>query len=265
MAAQRELPSAHPCHTDSSRAFLHLDRLMNKMNRLSFVACLAISPLGNATTILIDLGTPPSFRGAAVTNPDPNGNHWNSVWSGAFYADLLDISGNPTSVDFGFSSAAGTDYFNGPSGATQDPAASVYDAVALGPLGVDEAVYDYYVNSSFQIQQLDPSKSYDITFYGSHKFNNDNTTRYGVYTDGSFAVEEAGVELLVGVNADHNQDRLATLNGVSPQADGIIYVSFAGAAGGNGYLNAFSIAEVIPEPTALALVLATAVSAALRR
>lgn len=215
-----------------------------------------------ATTILIDFGNDSSFRGASVASPDGNGNHWTSVWSGAFYPDLVDKSGVPTAIDFGFdgSLVTGTDYFNGPSGATADPTASVYNAAALGDLGVDEAVYDYYVSSRFQIQQLDLAKTYDLEFFGSHKFNNDNTTRYTVYTDGSFTTPVASVDLLVGVNADHNQEMTASLTGLSPAPDGILYVEFVGANGGSGYLNAMSVTEVIPEPSAtlLALVCLTA-------
>ena len=222
---------------------------------LALLTATLIGGSSQATSILIDLGSDESFRGASVTSPDSNGNHWTSVWSGAFYSDLVDTTGTPTTVDFGFSSAPGTDYFNGPSGATQDPAATVYNAAALGDLGINEAVYDYYVSSTFQIQMLDTSKTYDLTFFGSHKFNNDNTTRYTVYTDGSFSTPVASVDLLVGVNADHNQDTVATLSGVAPQPDGIIYVGFEGATGGNGYLNALQITEVIPEPSTAALMI----------
>lgn len=221
-----------------------------------------IASPASATKILFDLGNDDSFRGADTASPDVNGNHWNTVWSGAFYSDVVDTTGTPTAVDFGFSASAGTDYFNGPSGGTADPTATVYDAVALGDLGVDEAVYDYYVNSAFQVQQLDPAKTYDVVFYGSHKFNNDNVTRYSLYTDSTLATEVAGVDLLVGVNADHNQDQVATLAGVSPQPDGILYVAFAGASGGNGYLNAFSVTEVIPEPTSFALLAVVAAATA---
>lgn len=214
-------------------------------------------------TILVDFGNDSSFRGASTPSPDVNGNFWNSVWSGAFYPDIVDAEGNATSVDFGFSSAIGTDYFNGPSGATQDPTATAYTAAALGNLGVNEAVYDYYVSSTFQIQQLDLAKTYDLTFFGSHKYNDDNTTRYTIYDDGTFSNAVASAELLVGVNADHNQDATVTISGVAPQPDGIIYVGFAGATGGNGYLNAMQIVgNPIPEPSGVAL-LAIAAGAAL--
>jgi PEP-CTERM motif len=211
-----------------------------------------------AQTILLDLGNSSSFRGVNVTNPDVNGNHWNSVWAGAFYPDIVDINGNATPIDFGFSSDGGNDSFNGPAGVTSNPptaaeiAATDIDAAALGNLGVKEAVMDFYVNSRFQIQQLDPTKRYNITFFGSHKFNNDNTTRYTIYTDGTFTTPVASADLLVGVDNAHNRDRTVTISNLAPQASNILYVGFAGANGGNGYLNALRI-TAIPEPGTMLL------------
>jgi len=216
------------------------------------VVVLASASLAHGQSLLLDFGNDQSFRGASTPSPDVNGNHWTSLFSGAFYTDLVDTTGTPTDINFGFSSAPGTDYFNGPSGATQDPSATVYDAGALGDLGVNEAVYDYYVSSTFEIQNLDPTKLYNLTFYGSHKFNNDNVTRYTVYTDDSLTTVVDSVELEVGVNADHNQDTVVTLTNLSPQAFNILYVGFEGASGGNGYLNAMKI-EVVPEPASLML------------
>jgi len=216
------------------------------------VALVAAASLARAESVLIDFGNGTSFRGATTSNPDPNGNSWNSVDSSVFWPGLIDKTGAPTNINFGFSSASGTDYFNGPSGATQDPTATVYDAVALGDLGVNEAVYDYYVNSTFEIQNLDPTKLYHLTFYGSHKFNNDNVTRYTVYTDDSLSTVVDSIDLEVGVNGDHNQNTVVTLTNLSPQAFNILYVGFEGASGGNGYLNALRI-DVVPEPASLML------------
>lgn len=119
---------------------------------LSFAAralagLLVVTGTAQADVILVDFGNNLSYRGTNTVSPDANGNFWNSVHSGAFYADLVDQNNNATSMDLGFDAATGTDYFNGPSGATEDPAATVYNAGALGNLGVNEAVYDYYVNS----------------------------------------------------------------------------------------------------------------------
>ncbi|WP_197530662.1 hypothetical protein [Bythopirellula polymerisocia] len=217
---------------------------------LGMLLLVTISIPASAQTILIDLGNDNSYRGASVSNPDVNGNYWNSVWSGALYPNLLDIQGNATTVDLGFSSAAGTDSYNGPAGPTDiyGPSDSVYNAAALGNLGVQNAVYDYYVSSNFQIQELDPAKTYDLTFFGSHKYNNDDTTKYTIYTDDTFTTPVSSANLFVGSGASHNQSNVVTIQGVAPQANNNLYVGFQGANGGSGYLNAFQITEAQEPP-----------------
>ena len=236
------------------RKHLRLEEVARFVIGIVMGAGFAVSAGGQ--TILLDLGNNSSFRGVDVTNPDVNGNHWNSVWAGAFYPDLVDIDGNATEIDFGFSSDGGNDSFNGPAGVTSNPptaaeiAATDIDAAALGNLGVKEAAFDFYVSSRFQIQQLDPSKTYDLTFFGSHKFNDNNMTRYTIYTDDTFSTPVASADLLVGVDNAHNRDNVVTISGLAPQTGNILYVGFAGAGGGNGYLNALQI-TAIPEPSAL--------------
>ncbi len=240
------------------------------MKTIAITAALLAASAGiaSAEVVLVDFGNDTSYRGASVPGGvDSNGNHWNSVWSGAFYTDLLNSDGVGSGINFGFSSATGTDYFNGPSGADQDPAATVYNAAALGMLGVDEAVYDYYVTSTFQIQGLEAGKTYDLTFFGSHKFSDDATTRYTAYTDGSFSSAIASVDLDVMDAAMpwlHNEDTTASLTGLTADADGIIYIGFAGANGGSGYLNAMMI-NVVPAPGAAVLLGLGGVATARRR
>ncbi len=239
------------------------------MKTITTAALLAVAAgMASAEVVLIDFGNDISFRGASVPGGvDSNGNSWNSVWSGAFYTDLLNTDGVGSGINFGFSSATGTDYFNGPSGADQDPGATVYNAAALGLLGVDEAVYDYYVSSTFQIQGLEAGKTYDLTFFGSHKFSDDATSRYTAYTDGSFSTALDSVDLDVMDAAMpwlHNEDTTASLTGLTADADGIIYIGFAGANGGSGYLNAMSI-TVVPAPGAFTLLAAGGFLSARRR
>ncbi|HOM60814.1 MAG TPA: hypothetical protein PLP49_05200 [Anaerohalosphaeraceae bacterium] len=230
--------------------------------------CTALIALGlvfavplQATTILIDLGNAISWRGVDTPSPDLNGHYWNSVWSGAYYPGLIDIDGNRTSINFGFSSAGGTDSYNGPAGVTSNPptpaeiAATDIDAAALGNLGIKEAAMDYYVNSTFEIQGLDPAKTYNLTFFGSHKYSPDTTTVYSIYTDGTFSTLVASVSLDVQDAQSpwlHNRDKVAVLTGLAPQTYNILYVKFAGATGSEGYLNVLQIDEV-PEPACLAL------------
>lgn len=199
----------------------------------------------------------------SVANPDNNGNRWTSVWSGAFYPDLMDNAGNTTDIDFGFSSATGTDSYNGPAGPTDVGPSSVnvfntdVDTAALGLLGGSLAgPFDFYVTSRFEIQGLDPTKQYNLTFYGSHKFSNDATTRYSVYSDNTYSSLVASTTLNVMDPLSpwlHNRDTVATLNNLTPQAGNLLYVSFVGANGGD-YLNALQI-KVVPEPASAFLLL----------
>ncbi|HEX6961922.1 MAG TPA: hypothetical protein VF175_08655, partial [Lacipirellula sp.] len=148
------------------------------------IAC-SLAGSSAAQTVLIDFGTDNSFRGVSVPNPDANGNYWNSLAPGAFYQDLVDVDNAATTIDFGFSTPVGTDSFNGPAGVTSFPdptpaeiAATDIDSAALGILGVTEAAMDFVAGPDgadkrvrFEIQQLDPTKTYDLTFFASHKFS----------------------------------------------------------------------------------------------
>jgi len=135
-------------------------------------------PESIAGTILIDFGNNSSFRGTNVVNPDANGNYWNSVYAGAYANNMLNSTGTASTIGLGFDSAGGTDYYNGPSGAVQDPNSVSIDAVALGMLGINAAVYDYYTSSRFTIQGLDPARTYTLTFFGSKKYATDADTIY---------------------------------------------------------------------------------------
>lgn len=221
-------------------------------------AFLAAGTVANAQNVLVDFGSSESYRGASVVGADDNGNYWNSVWSGAYYADMVDTSGVATTIDLGFDAAGGTDSYNGPAGptdVTQDPSLSDYDAAALGNLGTDEAVFDFYTSSFFQIQGLDSSKTYDLTFYGSHKFSDDSVTRYAVYSDASYTTMVTSADLAIQDDASpwlHNRDTTATISGIAPQEFDILYIRFFGANGGTGYLNSMQI-SVVPSPSSLAL------------
>lgn len=196
-------------------------------------------------TILIDLGSSASFNGASVANPDGNGNFWNSVWSGAFSADLVNTSNTATSVDLGFDTATGTDNFNGPAGAV--------DAAALGALGgATNAVNDYYVSSSFQLQGLNPFRRYNLTFFGSHKFSINETTVYTVYSDASYTQAVASARLNVqvpGTSSLPNSNTVAVITNLAPQSGNALYIKFEGALGSFGYLNALKVDVYIPDLT----------------
>ncbi len=236
-------------------------------------AQVAGAPFAGAQSLLLDFGTDTTYRGISVVNPDGNGNYWNNIATGAFYTDLIDTTGASTTIDFGVSTPVGTDSYNGPAGDTSAgvPASignTDIDAAALGDLAVVNAAFDFFAerNVRFEIQGLDPSKRYDLAFYGSHKFDTDAATTYAVYTDNTYSTAVAMASLNVyepGSPWLHNRDTVATLSGLAPQASDILYVEFTGAQGGYGYLNSMKITTV-PEPTS-ALLVATVVGLSVAR
>jgi hypothetical protein len=225
---------------------------------LVIVAACALAVSAGAQTVLFDFGNDASYRGVSVTSPDPNGNYWNSLRTGVFYQELLDKTGAATTIDFGFSTGVATDSYNGPAGPTTAANKDVevfftdIDSAALGDLGVLEAAFDYVAGPSlptnnqvrFEIQQLDPTKRYDLTFFGSHKYTTDATTVYSVYSDNTYTTLVGSVSLDVRDQTDaslHNRDTVALLSGLAPQVSDILYVEFVGSNGGDGYLNALQL------------------------
>jgi hypothetical protein len=217
-----------------------------------------LAATAGAETVLVDFGNSSSYRGASVSNPDQNGRHWNSVHSGAFYANMVDTANAATTIDLGFDTGGASDSYNGPAGATTQPptpaelAATAFDAAALGALGATNAVFDYYVNSRFQLQGLDANRTYRLTFFGSHKYSTDNTTTYSLCSDNTYATVLASTNLDVQVPGStwlHNSNRVAVLAGAAPQAGGVFYVKFLGTNGNNGYLNAMMIELEKATPT----------------
>jgi hypothetical protein len=246
---------------------------------------LAVS--ANAQTVLVDFGTNLSFRGASSPNPDPNGHFWNNYFPGVSFTNFKDINNNPTTIDFGpDGTGVGTDSYNGPAGDTSVPptsshvAATDIDTAALGNLGVKEAAFDYASSpgpdapgntaanlTRFQIQSLDPAKTYALTLFGSHKFTADATTIYSVFNNATYTSLIGNAPLNVHDLADaslHNRDTVATISGLAPDAGGTLYLQFVGATGAQGYLNSMQIL-VVPEPSAFILLASSGLVLRLRR
>jgi hypothetical protein len=232
--------------------------------RATALALLAGWPAaGRGQTVLFDFGNNQSYRGLSVPNPDPLGHYWNSLRTGVFYQNLVDINNNPTTIDFGFSTPVGTDSFNGPAGPTVEGDLQFslqftdVDQAALGNLGgALEGPFDFVAGPGladnrvrFEIQQLDPAKKYNLTFFGSHKFSEDDVTVYSVFSDNTYTtlVGTASLEVQTPGSPNlHNRDKVATISNLSPQTDNILYVQFVGSNGNEGYLNDLQLAAITP-------------------
>lgn len=214
-------------------------------------------------TVLIDFGSNTSFRGLSVPNPDSKGNYWNSLQPGLLVSNLIDIQNHATTIQIGWDTPVATDSYNGPAGPTAPlpPAFPTYasylpltdiDQEALGNLGgALEAAFDFAASpgfgdnkTRFQIQQLDPAKKYDLTFFASHKYEGDVTTVFTVYSNNTYTTPVGTVSLDVRDPLDpslHNRSNVATISNLSPQESNILYVEFVGSTGNLGYLNDMQI------------------------
>jgi hypothetical protein len=237
-------------------------RSPQRLARAFLLAVLLFAPAAWAQVVLIDFGNNNSYRSTNVVNPGVSNAYWNSLDPGQpgvpqSYANLINTNNLATTIDIAFSNVAPQsgwgmcDSYNGPAGTSLDFNTSDVDGNVLGVMGQKAAVFDFYVNGKFTLSDLPVNTYYSFTFFGSHKYNNNNTTTYRVHTNnwGVNAYVWAWTNaLIVGDNANHNRDKVATIANVVPQANNTVMIACRDAAGGNyGYLNCMKI-EDFPGP-----------------
>ena len=212
-------------------------------------------------TVLLDFGDDNSYRGANTPSPDNQGHYWNNLGTNLVGSALVltNAGGVATPVTFMFDASNpaytnlnaapyyyGTDFYNGPSGPSQNPTNCVFNPSALGYLGVTNAVYDYFIGAHFILQNMNPAHQYSLTFFGSHKYSTDSTTIYRVYSDSNYSTLIASANLFVGSGASYNQDTVAVIGPIYPSLSGSLYIDFLGASGHQGYLNCMQIVDLTP-------------------
>ncbi|HTS18531.1 MAG TPA: glycosyl hydrolase family 28-related protein [Verrucomicrobiae bacterium] len=210
----------------------------------ALILSFALPAQGQEWLIAMGDGSSSCYRGTTVPNPDPNGHYWNAVDSAHSFPNLTNINGQATSIAMVFDYSSGNDSYNGPAGITFNPNDVVVNTAALGDLGYNYGVYHYYVNTDFEIQGLNPSLRYNLTFFGSHAYSTDTATTYSIYPNSAYTNAISSVYLNIQYPSTSwvcNTNQVATLTNVSPQPNGTIYIGFVGAQGDSGYLNAMEI------------------------
>jgi hypothetical protein len=140
------------------------------------------------------------------------------------------------------------------------------DETALGNLGVKQAAFDYAASppfntvipdpahpgqniatgykTRFTLEGLDPAKTYDLTFFGSHIYTTDAATTYSAFSD-FYCTQLLGTANLnvrdPNVFTTWNDHETVTITGLTPNADHILFIQFVGAGGHDGYLNSLQI------------------------
>jgi len=199
--------------------------------------------LRGADRILVDFGPLDIAKGHAAPSPDPYGHHWNSwrvaggVMSGTVLTNLIRTSGAMTHVGLEV-----TAMFDGPNGGSAFGGLMAPDPALLGDLAVPYATEDYFgtgATGKFKLRNLRKGLFYTLRFFGSRA--NDDVQRVTGYTavagNGTYSTNLVTTGTDVGAGGyDGNNNTVAELKGLSPDASGEIEVSVTKVSG-YGYLN----------------------------
>jgi hypothetical protein len=137
----------------------------------------------------------------------------------------VDQTNTTTTVDLGFDYAYGTDNFNGPGG--------VFDAAALGPLGITNAVNDYYVERPLPDPEPGHGPHLPAHLLRVAQVQRQHHDVYTLHNDANYTQALRSVSLNVqvpGSSSLHNSNTVAILTNITPQANGRLYVKFEGDA-----------------------------------
>jgi len=220
--------------------------------------------------LLFDFGPSNAQDGDHTNSPDTNGNHWNNwhasnggtvVIAGEHIGNLVDSTGTPTGIDLTITAGFNT---NGKiNGGLLSPADNL-----LGDMAVATATQDYFfstgdkknfnrsddVGGGFVIDGLDPNLQYEFAFFGSRSSTETRITEYQLTGANSKVVtlQSSGNNIGDDGSYDGNDDEVATVSGMRPDAFGQIFFDMTLIDGDFAYLNAMKITVSIPEPSAAA-------------
>ena len=225
----------------------------------------AVNP-GALTTgekLLFDFGPNDPSNGDA-TGTDTNGNHWNNwvatnggglVNAGEHIAGLVDTTGRNTGA--GMTITAGFQANGKATGGLLAP-----NPALLGDLGVATATEDYFYSSAdgvkngtdddlpggFMLTGLDPSQTYDFTFFGSRAIAETRVTQYTVRgaNSASANLQTSGTGIGGGGTYAGNDSQVATVAGIQPDAFGQVFVDLTVVQGSFTHINAMEVVTSVP-------------------
>ncbi|MCB9534251.1 MAG: hypothetical protein H6698_08105 [Myxococcales bacterium] len=209
--------------------------------------------LSAGTRVLIDLGPTDGTNGEATPSPDYLGQHWNNwypivggarVLPGEHLDGLVTADGVATPIDL---VVAGDFAANGwQNGGLRWP-----DQTLLGDLAISSATGDYFyadgddITGGFYLRGLSPTQTFTLRMFASREEAERRVTRYVVRgeTSREVSVQTSGP----GAGSDseaRNDDTLAELSGLRPDAWGNLFVDLQVEAGAFAYV---SLIELVVE------------------
>ena len=239
---------------------------MKTIPSLLSTAILLLAPSVRATTILIDFGNN-GTNGVQTTSPDANSNYWNNSYNNNYSVTDMVTTGNVgTTIDLSYTTSVTPN--SNALGVTAAPGAfnigSAYED-AIFTTGTTAGT-----GITLRLSQLDSSKTYIFTFFGSRNATDSRTTNYVATgaTSASGSLQTSGANL-GGSGVNHNIANTLVLggpNGLAPNGSNQIDITlFATSTDASkfGYLNTMQV-TIVPEPGA-ALLGGLGVLALLRR
>jgi lysophospholipase L1-like esterase len=209
--------------------------------------------------IMVDLGPGDGVEGHPTLSPDANGNHWNNwhaipgkvqVLAGESLGSLLTTNGVPSGIDLVLS--GGWKVAGLTTGGLTNPSAALLKRFAI-PRATEDFFYtnDRDDPAGFYLTGLDPSRLYNLRFFGSRNIALNLVTRYKVTGTGATKVAELqtsgpGIGQPGAPNA--NVRNIAQIRNVRPDMFGQIFVDAEPAVGPAAVMNIFEleVAPVVP-------------------
>lgn len=214
--------------------------------------------------LLFDFGPGDLTNGDSTTAADANGNKWNNwhltnggglVNSGEHLANLVRSNGTGTGIRMTITA--------GFQGGGKAPGGGLFlpSPAMLGDLAVETATEDYWYSTAddvlngpsddlpggFMLEGLNPALIYEFRFLGSRSSTESRLTEFKVFGSnvGTVNLKTSGTGIgATGGNA--NDDELAVVKGIQPDAFGQAFVDLTLLQGSNTHLNAMEITASAP-------------------
>ena len=214
--------------------------------------------------LFFDFGPSDVTTGDPTTVPDANGNRWNNwhltnggggINSGEHLANLVRSTGTNTGMRM---TMTGGFLCNGktPFGGLFAPQASL-----LGELATETATQDFFYSTAndlddassddvpggFMIEGLNPALSYEFRFLGARNNTETRITKYEVFGSNSGTTNLTTSGTGIGsAGGDNNDDQVAVISGIRPDAFGQVWVDLTLVQGAFAYINAMQITASNP-------------------
>ncbi|MEQ8239868.1 MAG: family 16 glycosylhydrolase [Cyclobacteriaceae bacterium] len=214
--------------------------LINSAHSLVFEE--EVVPTLTVGSYLLDFGPNDGSNGNNTSNPDSNGRYWHNVNNSASGSSIgLKTFGNQ-STNIQLTVNSGSQSNGILNGGLLSPQASLLDTLAIAT-----ATQDYFYNtssSSYSLSNLDLTKLYSFSFFGSRNVTNTRITEYVVsgMEQTSVTLQTSGTDL-GGTGYHGNNSTIATVGPVKPDANGEILITVNVSQGGFAYLNMMKIDE----------------------